>query len=240
MNPCRRILAVELISSLICLLGTLSFVLVLHKSPGNFVLALVGIGGVLVYRGALFHDRSTGWLWVWLLWSLQQGLLFLGHGDQLMNLALLNYDGRHAAVCDLLAILLGWMFFAPSLASSEIGSLLAVLAYLTLSVYSLGSRAKGDLELIASSVLYTCLYQCASITLLVNSYSQSSGARRPPSELARVLQALWVLFVPHGIFSALAVLLQLLLSLVFFMLYHHRTPHFEDHRFENEEDKRDD
>jgi hypothetical protein len=235
MNPCGRILAVELISSLICLLGTLAFVLVLHKSPGNFALAILGIGAVLVYRGSVFQDRSTAWLWIWLLWSLQQGLLFLGYGDRLLNQALLSYDPRNAVVCDLMAIVLSWAFFSPRVASSDIGSLLAVLSYLTLSVYSLGPRAKGDLQLIGSAVLYTLLYQCASLALTVNAYAQTAN-RRPPSELARLAQAVWVLFVPHGVFSALVVLLQLLLSLVLFMLYHHRTPHFEDRA--NEEDKR--
>lgn len=217
-------MASELIASLVCLLGTLAALLVLHKAASSFSLLVVAFGAVVAYSSSLMR-ASSAWLWCWLLWLLLQGLLFLSLGPQLLRLSVEQHHGRTALGAQLLALVSAWLCFVPRLASSDFVALLAVLLFLGLCVYGLGVRAKGDLDLIGSVLLYILLYQVSSLTLLAQSYT-GHAARRRPTEFAKLAQALWVLFVPHGVFSALAVLLQLLVSLGLFMLYRSRTPYF--------------
>lgn len=210
---------------MVCLLGTLAALLVLHKAASSFGLLVVAFGAVTAYSSSLMRAASA-WLWCWLLWLLLQGLLFLSLGPQLLRLSVeQQLHSRTALAAQLVALLSAWLCFVPSLASSEFVALLAVLLFLGLCVYGLGVRAKGDLDLIGSVLLYILLYQVSSLTLLAQSYT-GHAARRRPTEFAKLTQALWVLFVPHGVFSALAVLLQLLVSLGLFMLYRSRTPYF--------------
>ena len=211
-----------MIASLVCLLGTLAALLVLHKAASSFALLIVAFGAVIAFSHALLRLQPA-WLWLWLLWLMAQGLLFLGMGTELLRLSMEQWDSRGALLFQLGALCASWLCFWPRLAGSDFLALLVVLLFLSLYVFALAPRARSDLNLIGSVLLYILLYQVSNVTLMTNAYARRSPL---PTEFAKLCQALWVLFLPSGIFSTLALLLQLLISLVLFVLGREQAAYF--------------
>lgn len=167
---------------------------------------------------------GTAWLWCWVFWLAQEGILFVHQETVLVN-SVLRIRTSPALQYSLfaLALALSWSLFFTRFANSGFSAVATLSMFLALCFGSL-SQQKSDHALVGSAAGYMLLYAISSVTLTLCSFSRPKQSL--PSEFATLGQALWILFVPSSqnpLLTVLLLLVQLLVSLSLFYWHQEHT-----------------